>query len=232
VYVWDVPSGALVERYGTRRLFDHLITPVARRRTLPPSDENLDRYLDGEAVYDVGLVRVSSSGGHAVLSATVRDTSTARHSVDHTPREVTEGACLLVLNLATRQVRSLTTGQAEPVSAFAVDEGATRLLWAKADGTIELWDLEKAVRLATLRGHREKVNAVGFSHDGQYVMSCSRDRTARAWDPETGQQLAAYTADSALRSIALSPCDEVVAVGDVAGRVHLLRFEGREPRRA
>ena len=27
VYVWDVPSGALVEQYGTRRLFDHLIPP-------------------------------------------------------------------------------------------------------------------------------------------------------------------------------------------------------------
>jgi WD40 repeat protein len=231
VYVWDVPSGALVERYGTRRLFDHLITPVARRRMLPATDENLDRYLSGEAVYDVGLVRVNSSGSHAVLSATVRDTSTAKHSVEHVPREVNEGACLLVLDLATRQVQSLTTGQAEPVSAFAVDDGAKRLLWAKADDTIELWDLERAVSLATLRGHSEKVNAVAFSHDdGQYVMSCSRDRTARAWDAATGQQLAAYTADSALRSIALSPRDEVVAVGDVAGRVHLLRFERRERR--
>jgi WD40 repeat protein len=61
-------------------------------------------------------------------------------------------------------------------------------------------------------------------------MSCSCDRTARAWDAATGQQLAAYTADSALRSIALSPRDEVVSVGDVAGRVHLLRFERRERR--
>jgi WD40 repeat protein len=232
VYVWEVPSGALVERYGTRRLFDHLITPVARRRMLPATDENLDRYLSGEAVYDVGLVRVNSSGSHVVLSATVRDTSTARHAVEHVPREVNDGACLLVLNLATRQVQSLTTGQAEPVSAFAVDDGAKRLLWAKADDTIELWDLERAVSLATLRGHSEKVNAVAFSHDGQYVMSCSRDRTARAWDAVTGQQLAAYTADSALRSIALSPCNEAVAVGDVAGRVHLLRFERRERRRS
>jgi WD40 repeat protein len=226
VYVWDVPSGALVERYGTRRLFDHLITPVPRRRLLPESDENLDRYLSGEAVYDVGLVRVNATGSHAVLSATVRLAGTARQRAEPVPSEVHEGACLLVLDLATSQVQSLTTGQSEPVSAFALDDDARRMLWAKTDNTIELWDLERAARLGILRGHSGTVNGVAFSQDGQCVMSCSRDRTVRAWDTSTGEPIAAYTADSALRSIALSPRDEVVAVGDVAGRVHLLRLEG------
>ena len=228
VYVWDVPSGTLVDRYGTRRLFDHLITPASRRRSLPLTDDVLDRYLSGEAVYNVALVRLSSNGSHAVLSATVHDSNTARSRPEHVPREVSDGACLLVLDLATRKVQSLTTGQQDAVSAFAIDDSAKRLLWAKADNTIELWDLDRAVSLATLRGHSEKVNAVAFGRDGEYVMSCSRDRTARAWDTSTGQELAAYTADAALRSIALSPRDEVAAVGDVAGRVHLLRLEGRK----
>jgi len=231
VYVWDVPSGTLVDRYGTRRLFDHLITPAPRRHSLPPTDDTLDVYLSGEAVYNVVLVRLSSNGSHAVLSATVRDSDTARARPEHVPREVSDGACLLVLDLATRQVQSLTTGQEDAVSAFAIDDSAKRLLWAKADHTIELWDLDRAVSLATLRGHSEKINAVAFGPDDQYVVSCSRDRTARAWDTSTGRQIAAYTADSALRSIALSPHDDVVAVGDVAGRVHLLRLEGRDQRR-
>jgi hypothetical protein len=45
------------------------------------------------------------------------------------------------------------------------------------------------------------------------------------WDLQSADQIAAFTFDSALRSIALSPRDDILAVGDVAGRVHLLRLE-------
>jgi WD40 repeat protein len=80
-----------------------------------------------------------------------------------------------------------------------------------------------------MRGHTQKVNAVEFSRDGRRAISCGRDRSARVWNVETGEQLAGYTADSALRSMAVAP-DDTIAVGDVGGRIHILRLDGLSPR--
>jgi WD40 repeat protein len=216
VYIWEVPSGVVIQRYGTRQLFDHLIEPSPRRRELPDTEENRDRYLPGEDVYQVALIRMSPDGRYAVLSATTASAS----------RLGLTGACLLVLTIGNGGVQSLTMPQSEPIGAFAIDSHATRLLYAKADHSIELWDLDQRVRLATMRGHTDRVNAVGFRDDERTVVSCARDRTARVWNTETGEQIAAYTADHALRSLAFAPNDQIVALGDVSGRVHLVRLDG------
>jgi WD40 repeat protein len=130
------------------------------------------------------------------------------------------------LTIGSGGVQSLSIPQSEPIVAFSVDAHAKRLLYAKADRAIELWDLDTRVRLATMRGHTDKVNAVGFSADERSVISCARDRTARVWNADTGEQIAMYTADSALRSLAVAPNDQIVALGDVSGRLHMLRLEG------
>ena len=226
VYIWDVPSGALVDKYGTRRLFDHLIVPAARRDDLPDTDEHRDTYLAGEARYDVVIIRMSPDGTHAALSATVRERGAGRNALRAGPPPA--GVCLLVLNLRTGEFQSVSAPQVEAVTAFSIDTAKARLLWAKADHVIELWNLRPEARLATMRGHTQKVNAVEFSRDGRRAISCGRDRSARVWNVETGEQLAAYTADAALRSMALAP-DDTIAVGDVAGRIHILRLDGMSP---
>ncbi|HEU4689481.1 MAG TPA: NB-ARC domain-containing protein [Vicinamibacterales bacterium] len=224
VYVWEVPGGVLVERYGTRRLFDHLIDPSPRRGDLP--DELFgDRYIQGEDVYDVALIRMASDGAHAVLSATLREAASERGE-SRRVRASRDGACLLVLDLRSTQVQSLTVRQTEPVVAFAIDEPATRLAWAQASHVINVWDLPGRAPLATMRGHSERINAVAFTRDGRFVVSCSRDRTLRVWDAATGQQVAAYTADAALRSLATAPSGSFVTAGDTSGRVHILRLDG------
>jgi len=89
---------------------------------------------------------------------------------------------------------------------------------------MELWDLRSDQRLATLHGHSERINEVALTRDGKRAVSCSRDRSARVWSLETGEEIAAFTADSELRSLAVSSHDDAIAVGDVAGRVHVLRL--------
>jgi WD40 repeat protein len=223
VYVWEVPGGALMERYGTRRLFDHLITPSPKRRDLPDAYYG-DRYLPGEDLYDVALIRMSSDGMHAVLSATLRESERAARK-SGIVKPARDGACLLVLNLRSGQVQSLTVAQAEPVVAFAIDEEAIRLAWAHANHSIHVWDLPGEKRLVTLQGHTERINAVSFTGDGRHVLSCGHDRTLRVWSAATGQEVAAYTADAALRSLASATQGNVIAAGDNSGRVHLLQLE-------
>jgi WD40 repeat protein len=233
VYIWDVPSGAPIVRYGTRRLFDHLITAAVRRRGLPQTDELLDTYLAGEAVYKVHMVRMSPDGSQALFSATTDGATTddsrsmrapARQEGGGLGAPGRMGACLLALNIETGEIHSVSVPQTEPISVFAVDARCMRLLWATQDHALELWDLQREKRIATLRGHSERVNAVVFSPDGTRAVSCGRDRILRVWDLASGTTLAAFTADAELRSLALAADDGILAAGDMAGRIHFLRL--------
>lgn len=222
LYLWDVPGGALISRYGTRRLFDHLITPAPRRAELPFSEELLDTYLAGETVFDVVIVRMSGDGRHALLSATARDAGSLRPAVAAAPPA---GSCLLVFELASGSVRSLSDLQPEVISAFALDATGVRLLWARSDHSLELWDLDRGERLATLDGHTDRVNAVAFSPQGDRAFSCGRDRTLRTWNLATRQTIASFTADAALRNVAVAADGHALVATDVAGRVHSLQIE-------
>lgn len=87
--------------------------------------------------------------------------------------------------------------------AFSFD---SRLVAAGGDsGNITLFDLEKKDVVRTIRGtpelawdesvpfaqgaHNGPVLAVGFSPDGRFLASGSRDTTVRIWEVETGHQL-------------------------------------------
>jgi WD40 repeat protein len=228
VYVWDVPSGVLIERIGTRRMFDHLIAPSPRRRALPQSDELRDRYLPGEAVYDVTVVRMSPEGEYALLGAARRE-STGGVRAEAPVRGTPHRTCVLSFHIPSGEVRTVTSRQAEPICAFAIHAGTHRLLWGRADQGLALCDLDREERIATLRGHEDEINAVAFSGDGRIAYSCGRDRSLIAWSPDSGERLAGFTADAALLSVAVSPAGGVVAAGDVAGRVHFLRLAGAGP---
>ena len=222
VYLWDVPGGVLLLRYGTRRLFDHLITAAPRRHELPATEELLDTYLAGETVFDVVIVRMSGDGRHALLSATARDAGSFRPALASAPPA---GSCLLVFELATGNVRSVSDIQPQVISAFAIDASGVQLLWARSDHRLELWDLDRGERLATLDGHTDKVNAVAFGPRGDRAFSCGRDRTLRVWDLPTRQTIAAFTADAALRAVAVAADGKSVVAADVAGRAHSLQLE-------
>jgi WD40 repeat protein len=219
VYLWDVPSGGLVEKYGTRRLFDHLIEPSPRRQERAESDDLRDEYLAGERIFHVNVARISDDGSRIILSGFVPDSGGIRTQSPHDP---SEGGALLVFDPLSGAINTVPTPQAERVSAVAVDALGTRLLWARANHHLELWDLETEECIRTLRGHSEKVNAVAFTPEG-YAVSCSRDRSFRVWHLATGECVASFVADAALRSLAVAP-DGTFGVGDVAGRVHFLRL--------
>lgn len=48
----------------------------------------------------------------------------------------------------------------------------------------------------TMRGHKGPVYAARFSSDGNYCMSCGRDRTIRLWNPHKGSPEASHTQSS------------------------------------
>ncbi|MFM7539511.1 MAG: WD40 repeat domain-containing protein, partial [Planctomycetota bacterium] len=43
--------------------------------------------------------------------------------------------------------------------------------------------------LLSLKGHTSFVNSAQFSHDGNRIVTASKDKTAKVWDAKTGAEL-------------------------------------------
>jgi WD40 repeat protein len=195
-------------------LFDHLIVPSARRSESPQTEDTLDQYWPGEAVFDVGAVGLGPDGRQAVISARSRSQR----------RGAETEACLLVFELETGGVTTIEVPQGEMVRRFDCDRTGSMILYADAAHSVVLWDVVQDVQCWRAKAHTEMVNAVAMDAEGGLAFTCSRDRSVRVWRLTDGAQLAAFTADAALSSLAVSADGSTIAVGDMAGRVHLLRF--------
>jgi WD40 repeat protein len=88
VYIWDVPSGALIDRFGTRRLFAHLIAPTPKRLAVPDT-RNIGISTCPASPYDIVLGSMSADGAYAIFSAMKREP---------------DRACLLALNIGTGEI--------------------------------------------------------------------------------------------------------------------------------
>ena len=74
-------------------------------------------------------------------------------------------------------------------SAFFSPDG-TRLVVAADEGIVQVWDVERAVRVFELEGHLSDVGSAVYSPDGRLIVTASDDHTIRLWDAMDGQELA------------------------------------------
>jgi mono/diheme cytochrome c family protein/sugar lactone lactonase YvrE len=96
------------------------------------------------------------------------------------------------------QVQSLpdNTGEVDPLegassqaNAMVFSPDARLALFASADKSVRVWELERNIELRRLIGHTASVWAVAFSPDGKRALSGSADNSVRLWDVETGREL-------------------------------------------
>lgn len=66
------------------------------------------------------------------------------------------------------------------VLCLQLDSRRGMLVSGSSDGTIKVWNLKTRQVMQTLRGHTESV--LGLHFEGKYIVSCSRDATARVWE--------------------------------------------------
>ena len=74
------------------------------------------------------------------------------------------------------------------------------------------------LRLVTPEGHTGSVTAAGFSHNGRWVVTASKDRSARLWEVATGREvvlLRGHTKGGGLSAAAFSPDDRWVVTASL-----------------
>jgi WD40 repeat protein len=65
-----------------------------------------------------------------------------------------------------------------------------RVVSGSSDQTLRVWDLKKALEVATLHGHASGVTTCAVTPDEQHMISGSEDRTLKVWGLVTGREIA------------------------------------------
>jgi hypothetical protein len=87
---------------------------------------------------------------------------------------------------------------AGPLQVIAVSPDERMLAIGGVDGSVQIWDLERRVRIQTLRsrvhlrsGHSARTTGLAFSPDGGLLATAHLDGTIYVWDPGTGFEMEA-----------------------------------------
>ena len=117
------------------------------------------------------------------------------------------------------------------IYSVAVSPDSRYLATAGGDGVVRISNAKDGSAVRSLSGHQDRVLGVAFSpHDGRFLVSCSRDRTARVWDTTTGREIG----DSPLRghswwvwSAAFSADEKQIVTAGQDGKVIVWSFDAR-----
>ena len=83
-------------------------------------------------------------------------------------------------------------------------------------------------RSVTQMIYDDRVTSVALSPDGMYVVSGSRDGTARVWITESGEEVARMTHDDSVTSVVFSQDGKYVVSGSWDGTARVWKTENGE----
>ncbi len=129
-----------------------------------------------------------------------------------------------------KKTATLKLAEGGPAFALAWSPRGDRLaISLRNASTVEIWDVTERHPIATLEGHAQQINALGFHPNGDLVLTQSWDGTARLWNLATGKTVVHWP--STISDMHFSRDGRTCGYVEAAGKVRLLEVEaGREYR--
>ncbi|KAH9290001.1 hypothetical protein KI387_034118, partial [Taxus chinensis] len=152
------------------------------------------------------------------------------------PDEDEDAELNCVLEQAARIIMDCSEiGDDRPLSGCAFSSDATLLATSAWSGATKLWSVPDITKVATLKGHTERVTDVAFSPRNNHLATSSADRTAILWNSE-GAILKIYEGHlDRLARVAFHPSglylgttsfDKTWRLWDITSGIELLLQEG------
>jgi serine/threonine protein kinase/WD40 repeat protein len=89
--------------------------------------------------------------------------------------------------------------------------------------TVEIWDVADRQPIATLEGHAQQINSLGFHPNGNLLLTQSWDGTSRLWNVSTGKTVVHWP--STMGDMHFSHDGRTCGYVEVAGKTRLLQVE-------
>ena len=85
--------------------------------------------------------------------------------------------------------------------------------------------ITQKAHLVIPKGHLEGITSVCFSPDGKFILSGSRDHTAKIWNL-LGHEVETFNLDKDVLAVAFSPDEKFILTGSAEGKIKLWKISG------
>ena len=104
-----------------------------------------------------------------------------------------------------------------PVFDVDIAHSGNAVVSGGADALAKIMMIPSFATAVTLTGHQDKVYSVAFSDDDRFVLTASRDKTARLWDCATGKEICRFVGhEGAVRKAIFLSASLIATAGDDA----------------
>lgn len=86
--------------------------------------------------------------------------------------------------------------------------------------------LSQPAHLVIPKGHIEGVTSVCVSSNGKFILSGSRDHTAKVWSTQ-GLEIETFDLNHEVLAVAFSPDDKQIATGSTDGKINIFTVDGK-----
>ena len=122
-----------------------------------------------------------------------------------------------ILGIATKRVQSV-----------AFHPQGTKIASGGNDGRVQLWDIGTGNCFTFPEKHKDWICLVAFNTEGTKLISTGDDYRIKLWDANTGQCLKNYEYQHWIRSFAISPDGENIAIGSDATILQIWNIQTKQ----